>query len=193
MDKNNVLDVSKYVMLLIVIMIMLKYLPNQSMSNNEIIVLSVVLVLSYLLTDNIVTIYEQPKSEAFCSALCGIEKMTNITNTPQTIPIIQTQPIIQETVKNETITSENKYTNILEEPNVYIPTDKDYVNYNQLPMADNYNASNDFEYGYSFLPPEKWYPEPSTPPICLTEKRSPITPSYTTGIPLDAKVWNSKK
>lgn len=63
-----------------------------------------------------------------------------------------------------------------------------YTDYNHLPMADN---NNNYEYGYSFLPPEKWYPQPPFPPVCVTNVKSPIVPVFTTGSPVDVKEWNS--
>ena len=58
-----------------------------------------------------------------------------------------------------------------------------------LPLPDNYNISS-FEYGDSFLPPEKWYPTPPFPPVCVSEKRCPVCPVYTIGTPIDVKEWH---
>lgn len=67
-----------------------------------------------------------------------------------------------------------------------------YSDYNHLPVASGYR-SHDYEYGYSFLPPEKWYPTPPRPPVCVTEKRSPVMPVYTQGTPVDAKEFHSSR
>lgn len=64
-----------------------------------------------------------------------------------------------------------------------------YSDYNHLPVAAGYK-SNEYEYGYSFIPPEKWYPHPLRPPICLTEKRSNLLPVLAHGTPADAKEWH---
>jgi len=63
-----------------------------------------------------------------------------------------------------------------------------YSDYNHVPLAENYKST-DFEYGYSFLPPEKWYPQPPFPPVCVSNRRDTILPSNTTGVPLDVKEW----
>jgi hypothetical protein len=68
----------------------------------------------------------------------------------------------------------------------------DNQDYNQLPMGEQVNTGS-FEYGYSYLPPEKWFPTPPVPPICVAEKRCPVTPVYTTGVPVDIKEWNSSR
>jgi len=67
-----------------------------------------------------------------------------------------------------------------------------YSDYNHLPVAAGYK-SHDYEYGYSFLPPEKWYNQPPRPPVCVSEKRCPVCPSYTTGTPMDVKEFHSAR
>jgi hypothetical protein len=71
-----------------------------------------------------------------------------------------------------------------------ITSDMPYTDYHHLPLPDDYKSSK-FEYGYSFLPPEKWYPTPPFPPVCVSEKRCPVCPAYTIGTPVDVKEWYS--
>jgi hypothetical protein len=67
-----------------------------------------------------------------------------------------------------------------------------YSDYNHLPMAAGYK-SHEYEYGYSFLPPEKWFPNPPRPPVCVTEHRSPILPMLANGTPVDVKEFHSSR
>jgi hypothetical protein len=67
-----------------------------------------------------------------------------------------------------------------------------YTDYNHLPIAAGYK-SHDYEYGYSFLPPEKWYPQPPRAPICVSEKRCPTMPVYAHGTPMDVKEFHSAR
>ena len=60
-----------------------------------------------------------------------------------------------------------------------------------LPMTAT--NTGDFEYGYSFLPPSQWYPQPINPPICVTNQRSVVLPIYTTGTPIDVKEWHESR
>ena len=71
-------------------------------------------------------------------------------------------------------------------------TDMPYNDYNHLPISQNY-VSSSTDYGYSFLPPEKWYPQPPNPPICVTEKQCPVCPIYTQGSDLNLKDWYESK
>lgn len=61
-----------------------------------------------------------------------------------------------------------------------------YSDYNHLPVAEGYK-SHDYEYGYSFIPPERWYPENPRAPICVTSKRENVCPMFTQGAPADVK------
>jgi hypothetical protein len=67
-----------------------------------------------------------------------------------------------------------------------------YTDYNHLPVASGYK-SHAYEYGYSFLPPEKWYPLPVRPPICITEHRSPTFPVPADGMPTDVKEFHASR
>ena len=67
--------------------------------------------------------------------------------------------------------------------------DPRYTDYNSLPVPEGYQSSI-FDYGNSFLPPEKWYPQAPRAPACVSEKSCPVCPVYTTGSPVDVKEWN---
>ena len=71
-------------------------------------------------------------------------------------------------------------------------SDMPYNDYNHIPIPKDY-VSTSTDYGYSFLPPEKWYPEPPNPPICVTEKRCPVVPLYTTGTNIELKEWDDSR
>ncbi|AYV78811.1 MAG: 7tm chemosensory receptor/ankyrin repeat domain-containing protein, partial [Edafosvirus sp.] len=77
--------------------------------------------------------------------------------------------------KNEVITNEMKFSD-----------------YNFLPLAEGY-SSRDYEYGYSYLPPDKWFPIPPFPPVCVTETKCPVCPMNTSGTPVDMKEWDSSR
>lgn len=67
-----------------------------------------------------------------------------------------------------------------------------YTDYNHLPVGAGYK-SHAYEYGYSFIPPEKWYPNPPRSPICVTERRCNVMPIYAQGTPVDVKEWHSSR
>ena len=67
-----------------------------------------------------------------------------------------------------------------------------YTDYNHLPVGAGYK-SHKYEYGYSFLPPEKWYPQPPRPPVCVTNRRCPVAPSFAQGTPVDVKEFHSAR
>lgn len=70
--------------------------------------------------------------------------------------------------------------------------------YNDYDDDDDYNPQSahdlpvkpdSFEYGYSFLPPDKWYPQPPRPPVCVTDKKCPVCPVMSTSGYTDLKNW----
>lgn len=65
----------------------------------------------------------------------------------------------------------------------------EYTDYNSLPVHKE--DKEDFEWGYTILPPEKWFPVPPHPPICVSEKRCDIQSSVTTGGGVLLKEWDS--
>jgi len=244
MNKTVVLEIVKYLVLGIVIFTVLKYLPNQNMSNCDIVLTSVILLLIYLLLESIINILTTKKKEQFnsntqdkinfCSSVCNnsnlnIEGMASVpkkkhhkkhhknkkNNVKQTEKSEEQQ---LESKSSSEISSESTETKESEEsteklidvkPIKYKPVkgvdrkgtryiegiiqnEDEYSDYNHVPLGDRYDEDS-FEYGYSFLPPEKWYPQPPNPPMCVTDKRCPVLPSYTHGAPLDAKEWNESR
>ena len=65
-----------------------------------------------------------------------------------------------------------------------------YSNFDHLPVAAGYK-SHDYEYGYNFLPPEKWANNAPRPPVCVTERRCPVLPTLASGTPMDVKEFYS--
>jgi hypothetical protein len=74
------------------------------------------------------------------------------------------------------------------------PLDSDlpFTDYNHLPVAVGYD-SRDYEYGYSYIPPEKWHPTPPRPPICVTDRRTPICPVMAGGDHINLKEFDSSR
>jgi hypothetical protein len=63
-----------------------------------------------------------------------------------------------------------------------------YSDFNRLPPSFN---DNDFEYGYSFLPPKDWYPLPPYPPVCVSScKTTPPVGIYTDNTTMNLKEWH---
>lgn len=276
MDKKILLEILKYIALTCLVYVIFKYLPNRTLENYDIVTLTIIVVLTLVLIENIYKLYGgeptcAPPTQQQCSSVCSIQEKEHMINMeglsgksemPRNIATIpptmtseakmQTGPIMTGEAKiptNRIMTGEAKVISpeLLQElrqelkqelkqelmpkisseqlveglnglegsffhmktqapqenPNIQrgektrrcdgvIENEIEYTDYNHVPLSDNYN-SDDFEYGYSFLPPEKWYPQPPFPPMCVTDKRCPVFPVNTMGTPLDAKEWNSSR
>jgi hypothetical protein len=63
-----------------------------------------------------------------------------------------------------------------------------YTDYNTLPIGANINSKVD-DFSYSFLPPDKWYPIPPHPPVCVAEKQCPVCPTLSSSSVAELKDW----
>ena len=61
-----------------------------------------------------------------------------------------------------------------------------YSDFNRMPPSFN---ADDFEYGYSYLPPRDWYPLPPYPPVCVSNSTCPVQGVYTDTMTMDLKEW----
>ncbi len=70
-----------------------------------------------------------------------------------------------------------------------LTSEMSYTDYNTLPVGANVDTKLD-DFSYTFLPPDKWYPIPPHPPICVAEKQCPVCPVTTTGTTTNLKEWS---
>lgn len=99
----------------------------------------------------------------------------------------QPTTVVKTTVKKKrTPVCVNKSENCTRETGDRITNEIEYSKYHNVPV----NESQKFEYGYSFLDPEKWYPQPPYPPVCVTNNRCTVNPFVPPGTPYDLKEWN---
>lgn len=80
----------------------------------------------------------------------------------------------------------NKSENCNRESGQRITNEMEYSKYHNVPVV----KSQIFEYGYSFLDPSQWYPQPPYPPVCVTNNRCTVCPYTPPGSPYDLKEWN---
>jgi hypothetical protein len=62
-----------------------------------------------------------------------------------------------------------------------------YSDFNRMPPSF---YKNDFEYGYSFMPPRDWYPVPPYPPVCSSNETCITQPVYIDNSTMNLKEWN---
>ncbi len=254
MNKETFVNLLKYLVLVIVVYSVLKYLPNQHLCDNDLIFSTVIIVLFYILIEQLMN--KNKSSEGFtgCNTVCNrIENMEDIPKAQEMVEVEHkeqhkevdllkhneseqqdhSEPEHQEeskgqekimafkqmldnlkssvdnlhqTINNTTQTDLKDVKKHLDEKDKkagiersgsrdedgVIYNELGYTDYHHLPLADTYD-SDSFEYGYSFLPPEKWYPQPPFPPMCVTDKKCPVMPVFTTGTPMDVKEWNESR
>ncbi len=69
-----------------------------------------------------------------------------------------------------------------------IVNEMDYsdFDFNSLPIARGYRSTA-ADYGYSYLQPELWYPQPVRAPVCVTTQRAEVMPALADGTPVNVK------
>jgi len=67
-----------------------------------------------------------------------------------------------------------------------------YTDYNSIPLGQNLDTM-EKDFSYTFLPPDRWYPVPPHPPICVAEKECPVCPVIvlSNSGAADLKEWES--
>lgn len=242
-DKNMVMKLGRYLAQGGIIYLLFSYMPKRKMRNNEVLLITLVILLIYILLENLCTLggaMVKKTNEAFTTQQdqCKCEGFTSFPSNetdPDTVPIpvptatevatTSTDNVILPTTNSpmpadtstETTTgvvkdaketnstllpSKKDYTEIIDDAKKQrintryekgvMDDEMKYTDFNHLPMASGYLSKN-YEHGFSFLPPEKWYPEPPRPPICVAEKRCPVMPMYAQGLPADVKEWDTSR
>lgn len=248
MIHNMLYKILKYLALCASIYLVFRFVPNQSISNTDIIVITTIIVLLYILFENLCSVHitdtkydmSQIEKSEMCSSVCSVKKETMADIPQASIHPASIQPTILQAVDtkkadmdeyiklrdaadkaaqklavNITPTLNKSNDVVVNAADAFakrakIDADKgiervgsraqddvlsdesNYFDHNHLPMGENVNSGS-FEYGYSFMPPDKWYPQPPFPPVCVAEKKCPVCPVYTTGAPVDVKEWNDTR
>jgi hypothetical protein len=56
-----------------------------------------------------------------------------------------------------------------------LASEMSYTDYNSIPLGQNLDTM-EKDFSYTFLPPDRWYPVPPHPPVCVAEKECPVCP-----------------
>lgn len=193
----------KYLVWGLAVFCSLKYLPKEPMKDQDAILISTIAVLSYIVVENLANMYSGNNPDTgSCPSVCTRKEGMVSIGSPETRPNSQSEVKSEakpEAKPEEKSEEQNNYKPITNSGQIervgsrqedgVITNDMPYTDYNTLPIGLGLNT-HDYEYGDSFLPPDKWYPVPPHPPVCVTEKRCPVCPVFTTGSPVDVKDWN---
>lgn len=206
-----------YLVIGIVIFVIFKYVPKAPMTDRDLMLVIVIVVLLYAVFDNAIALYrkENATAQEQCTEECMINKtgehMTNI-EPMENVPVMKNDIKLD---KKEDLTEQKNPTDQKEQQNLHIDgmngpngsgsdlsflkylnkydgekyDDKEYKDLNSMPTFDITKDS--YENGYSFMPPTNWYPVPPHPPVCVTDNRCPVCPVFTIGTQSDLKEWYS--
>jgi hypothetical protein len=229
----------KYLIQGVIVYLLFKYVPKQSMNDRDVMMITAIIVLAYAAFDNALLLFSKDSgpSESKCSSVCasreGMETVSPSVDKPLEIrvePKVATNPeptVVSEPSPTSDVGvddnensdqssnqvsspessegSDDGFQSYIMKPYVdsnnrtgsrykddVITNEMEYTDFNTLPVPTNL-SNYDFEYGDSFLPPDKWYPVPPHPPVCVSEKRCPVCPITTIGTPVDVKEWDQSR
>lgn len=121
---------------------------------------------------------------------CSIEHMEDVEQLEEDIV---EEDIVEEDVdeddEEEVVEENEEYNMILGGVNYGDAKYDSNYDQRQLSVPSDY-SSQPYEYGYSFLPPEKWYPYPTHPLTAKCEQPNNVMASLTSGYMTDLKDWN---
>lgn len=202
------IGIIKYTICLVLLFMLINLVPDIKTGFKDSFILALLATLSLAVIEHLVmAIHPDIQAERFEKCVEHMDDVSKQEEPVKTEDPVQTEdPVkIEEPVKTEdpvkenTVPEESKPTNVPDQiesegsraKDGEILNDLPYdTDFHHLPMADDYKSSMD-ELGYWFLPPEKWYPTPPFPPVCVSEKSCPVCPVYTQGAPIDVKEWHN--
>lgn len=201
MNTEIVHKLLKYIVQGAIVYALFKYVPKEPMRDQEIIMISVIVVLAYAVFENVASIMRgsehmspvlnfQQVGSSPCPCASATEHMTSTAplqvKSESVPPSVSAPPPVPQPQQK---TQEIKSTPIFAEPansQLFNQVDNsEFVDFNTMPSDNGLDI--DSEYGESFLPPSKWYPVPPHPPICKTDNKCPVCPVYTTGTLADLR------
>lgn len=149
----------------------------------------------------LIALAQQNNNNAGPSPLSYIQfQPTTMSNqsAPTTLPAnsnIEYKPISTDLIGNDSPKKEEKHI-----PIEVTRNDMKYNNYrpvdptklgifaNEEYVPKGYTSTPETD-GWSILPPEKWYPVPPHPPVCVSESECTVCPVFTSGVPVNALDW----
>jgi hypothetical protein len=176
---------TKYIVQGIVVFSLFKYIPKAPMENRDILILALIVILASIVFDNVYNMMS-PKVVPSCS----LPKPTPLEYLDGSISSTVSPPTPSVRTSAESVGTRAEYVGSRAADGVMSnEMQYNYADFNTMPFTN----TGTFEAGYSFLPPEKWYPTPQNPPVCVVEKQCPVCPVYTEGTNIDLKYWDDSR
>lgn len=202
MNSNTFLPILKYAILLIIFIVILKFVASDKISDIVLIIFAILFFIIFIIIEMTIKYFtEKEPCMKDCQNKCSISKeyMENIKSDQDN------KHIWGKHVDNYTSQDmgENPDGSINIDPNFNNElygvkrgsfgkkniNDVKYSDYNHVPIGSHINTGS-YDKGYWYLPPSEWFPIPTFPPICVTQKHCMVQPTWTTGVPMDLKEWD---
>ena len=201
---TNVNKIVSHVVVILIIYLLLRVIPKTPLENRDIVIATISLYIIFV----IVNMTKEHLTET--PNLINTQPMPPQQPMPPhpTVPTVEECNTCKVDLKNnedvKKIASDEGMIAYTYEPKYKYPhngsrmqdgiitTEMSYTDYNTLPLGANVNSQNS-DFSYSFLPPDKWYPVPPHPPVCITEMKCPVCPVSSDSSTVDLKEWNDAR
>jgi hypothetical protein len=223
MNNTLIYKILKYIALGTAVYLVFRFVPNHSLSNSDILTISAITLLVYILLEYLSKIFftkqnkisEQDKIQ-MCSSVCSVpsinngqyapvnyetEHMESLANTqPSQAPqpqIVQPSKETQSPLTQKEVAEKHKNDTLISEqnPNSDVLSDElSYSEWKHTPIGEEYeDVKRNYEYGFSFLPPLNWYPGPPVPPMCKKERPQQKCTTFDSTVGLDIREWDNSR
>lgn len=177
MNTEVIIKLLRYLTVFGAIYLLARFNPKIEISNINSILISLVVVLMYVVGEYLV-VEKFRQTESCSKGSCQTEQFADKTQSELENRLKEMTQKMQKLESDlETLKGDDK------------DSLDDYPNYHNLPYTENSDA----QYGYSFLPPSQWYPQPPQPPVCVTDKKCPVCPVMSTPGYTDLLLWDDSR
>lgn len=205
MNNSSLLQIIKYAVIIIIFVVICKYIGYNTVSDLTIIILAIVFLMLLIITEILIKCFTK-KGDCIknCENSCSVKKeyMENI-NYEKKVTNAEGDHVdnygLNAMSENPdgTVNLDYNFNNNLSASRGVKRgkmfgenfSDVKYSDYNHVPLGSHINTGS-MDKGYWYLPPSEWYPQPTFPPICATERKCLVQPAYTTGVPMNLKEWD---
>lgn len=143
-------------------------------------------------TDNDVTVEKKTSSNKNKESKCSDN--SKISQKDKSIEVRKELEQINELKQKltELLNDAEKKQKFLNRNDSQYPEYENDMDFHSLPVKKDYKTK-DYEFGFSYLPPENWYRCPTRPPVCKTDNPNVVQPVYLSDTTVDLKEWDGSR
>jgi len=186
----------KYALFVIILILALKYLPQNTIEIQNIVIILVIVVATQFFLDYIC---EQKLKIYVDNCKCEVPKKSKDVEVVENFTQVDDTENAMEEVREVLAGEEDTSVLNANSDSDMLYSQLDYDNYDPMGQLNNKNRRKyrdsryKGEYGDWFIPPEEWYPPCVKPPVCVTNNGCPVQPVYTSNGYADLREFDNSR